>query len=102
MGDAYNPLLRSCGFSLLLQLKNMRAKRIEPLFGNIAKQGILTSGYGRSDLGPILRLECLKGGREKIAIFHHHVTALVVDESRTMVSTFWRRTSRSASTLSIA
>jgi hypothetical protein len=73
-------LLRSFGFSLLLQLKNMRSKRIEPLFGNIAEQRILTSGYGRSDLGPILGLECLKGGREKIAIFHHHVTALVLDE----------------------
>src|ERR1700675_3670081 len=72
--------LLSFGFSLLLQPQNMCAKAIDPLFGDIAGQRILMTGYGPSDLRPILRLEGLKRGRKKISIFHHHVAPLVRDE----------------------
>jgi hypothetical protein len=43
-------------FSLLFRLQDMRLERMEPLFGHLAKQRILTTGQGRSDLRPILRL----------------------------------------------
>ena len=72
--------LLSFGFSLLLQAQNMCAQRIEPLFGDIAEQGVLTTGYGRSNLSPILRLKGFKRGRKEISIFHHHVVPLVRDE----------------------
>ena len=35
------------------------------------------TGYGRSDLRPILRLKGLKRGRKEISILHHHVVPLV-------------------------
>ena len=38
------------------------------------------TGYGRSDLRPILRLEGLERGGKEISIFHHHVAPLVRDE----------------------
>jgi hypothetical protein len=38
------------------------------------------TGYGRSDLRPILRLEGLERGRKEIAIFHHDVAPLVLYE----------------------
>ena len=38
------------------------------------------TGYGRSDLRPILRLERLKRSRKEISIFHHHVASLVRNE----------------------
>src|SRR6266496_814738 len=72
--------LLSFSFSLLLQPQNMRAQRIEPLFGDIAEQRILMTGYSRSDLCPILRLEGPKRGRKEISIFHHHVAPLVRDK----------------------
>ena len=56
----------------------MRAQPIEALLGDIAKQRILVAGQGRSDLGPILRFQCLEGGRKEITIFHHDVKALVL------------------------
>lgn len=58
----------------------MCAQRIEPLFGDIAEQRIFLIGYGRSDLRPILRLKGPKRGRKEIAIFHHDMVPLVLDE----------------------
>ena len=37
-------------------------------------------GQGRSDFGPIGRPQCLQGRREEIAILHHDVTPLVLQE----------------------
>ena len=70
----------SFGFSLLFQLQDTRSYRVEGLFGRLAKQRILMLGQGRSDFCPILRLQSLEGGRKEIAIFHHDVIPLVLDE----------------------
>ena len=38
------------------------------------------TGYGQSDLCPILRLKGPKRGRKEISTFHHHVVPLLRDE----------------------
>ena len=38
------------------------------------------TGYGRSDLRPVLRLKGLKCRRKEISILHHHVLPLVPDK----------------------
>ncbi|MGZ5904017.1 MAG: hypothetical protein ACXWKQ_01605 [Reyranella sp.] len=56
----------SFGFGLSFQLQDARPYRVERLFGRLAEQRILIAGQGRSDLGPVLRLQSLEGGRKEI------------------------------------
>ncbi len=67
-------------FGLLLQLQDVGAQYIEPRFRGIAEQWISMRRQGRSDFGPIGGLQCLQSRREKISIFHHDVTPLVIQE----------------------
>src|SRR5262245_55531822 len=53
----------SFGFSLLFQLQDTRAQRIERLFGRVAEQWILVNGQGRRDLRPVLSLQSLERSR---------------------------------------
>lgn len=72
--------LSTLGFGLALELQNVRAQLVEPLFDGDAEQRVLAWRPRRYNLGPILRQQGLPRGREEDAIFHQDVAALVRQE----------------------